>query len=132
VILTNANPPEFEQTLERLRNQGAVDDPEIIIMNSSTRDLSHLTQKYGAKVWNRSSDECDRPGKYDIAEHVTGEYVFIIAGDAIPASNHLLRDFMRMMQGDSEVAIGTARQIPRTDADLMSCVMTADYYRRVC
>ena len=129
VIPTKSLPDDFEQTLQQIKDQ-RITDIEILVMNSGSTDLTFLERRYGAKVYPVDPSHFDhgRTRNYG-AELATGEYVCFMTDDAIPANNVLLSDMLRVMEKDKDVAAVTARQIPRSDADLTACEAIWSYYR---
>jgi len=129
VLLTKSAPDEFEITLERLRQQQLSGGLEIIIMNSGPYDLSSLSSKYDCKILRIPPEEFNhsRTRNYG-AKNAINDYVFFIVDDAIPASNHLLADMISTFESDPRLAAVSARQIPRSDADLMACQAIWGYY----
>ena len=130
VVLTENPPADFEHTLQRLRDQQGIEEAEIIIVNSGEEDLSHLSGKYQARILRIRPEEFEHGATRNFgAQESTGDYVFFITDDAIPASRYLLRDMIRCLNGDETIAGVTARQIPRSDADLMACQAIWWHYR---
>ena len=130
IILTKTPPPDFDQTLQGLRRQVGIADPEIIIINSGGSDLSDLSEKYRANVLNISAEEFHHSSTRNLgAETATADYVFYMSDDAIPASNWLLSSMIKLLESDKNVAAATARQIARSDADLMACQALWEHYR---
>jgi GT2 family glycosyltransferase/predicted nucleic acid-binding Zn-ribbon protein len=130
VILTKSPPPDFEQTLERIRDQELSSTPELILVNSGIEDLSHLAERYGAKILRIDPREFDHGGTRNYgAEQATGDYIFFMTDDAIPASTNLLRDMMKVLESDGRIVAASGRQIPRSDADLMACQAIWGHYR---
>ena len=130
VILTKAPPKDFEQTLERLRHQKGVSDPEIVVVNSGSRDLSPLATKYRMKLFNIQPREFDHAMTRNYgAEKATGEFLLFLTDDAIPARDDLIFDMVRILLNDNTIGAVTARQIPRSDADFMYCQAIWWHYR---
>jgi glycosyltransferase involved in cell wall biosynthesis len=120
--LTKSPPVDFDQTIERLTKQDLSSPPEIVIVNSGNGDMSNYAEKYAAKVFNIPPEEFEHgAARNHGAEKASGEYVFFMSDDAIPASNRLLYDMINLLESDKNVAAATARQIARSDADLMAC-----------
>jgi rhamnosyltransferase len=130
IIPTKTLPADFRQTLERIRNQKGINDPEIVVLNSGGRDLSYLANDYKVAV-------CDVPtGSFShgetrnqAAQMATGDYVVFMTDDAIPADPYLLHKMISVLASDSTIGAVTARQIPRSDADLMYCQAIWGHYR---
>ena len=129
VIITAKSPSaEFVQALERLRNQEGIENPEIIIIGPAEKDMMSLAGTYGDRVLDIGSANIDDMSAIGGAvQSAAGDYICFLAEDAIPANKHFLRDLAKALQTDTKVAVATTRRIPRTDADLMTCVTATDY-----
>ena len=130
VIPTKRPHADLKQTLERIRNQRGINDPEIVILNSGNCDLSSLASDYKAAVHDIP------PGSFShgetrnqAAQMATGEYVVFMTDDAIPADPYLLQKMTGVLANDGTIGAVTARQIPRTDADMMYCQAIWGHYR---
>jgi len=132
IILTRWPPADFEQTLEQIRTQKGINDPEIIIVNSGNFDLDSLARKYKATVYNISPEQFDHATTRNYAaEKAGGDYVIFMTDDAIPADQYLLHSMIDVLKSDRTIAAATARQIPRSDADLMYCQAMWHHYEKL-
>jgi SAM-dependent methyltransferase/glycosyltransferase involved in cell wall biosynthesis len=130
IILTKSPPNDFEQTLERLRGQKGVVGQEILVVNSGGCDLRSLAKKYGVKEYGILPEEFEHAATRNYAaEKITGDYVVFMADDAVPATEHLLHDMTKIIESSRTVGAVTARQIPRSDADMMYCQAIWGHYR---
>lgn len=129
IILTKEPPADFEQTLERLRSQIGILQPEIVIINSGNSDLSNLA-KYNVTSYTIQPDQFSHSATRNYAARMAkGDYVLFLSDDAIPAKNDLLLNMVHILANDRTVAAVTARQLPRSDSDLVSCFAIWEYYR---
>jgi glycosyltransferase involved in cell wall biosynthesis len=130
VILTKSPPDDFEQTLERLRGQRGVAGLEILVVNSGDCDLGSFAKKYGVKVYDILPGEFEHAATRNFAaEKATGDYIVFMVDDAVLATEHLLHDMTKILESSSTVGAATARQIPRSDADMMYCQAIWGHYR---
>ncbi len=129
IILTKEPPAEFEQTLERLRTQRGIAPPEILIINSGYSDLSRMA-KYDVKSYKSQPEQFSHSAtRNNAARKAKGDYILFLSDDAVPAKNDLLLNMVRILENGHTVAAVTARQLPRSDSDLMSCFAIWEYYR---
>jgi rhamnosyltransferase len=128
VIPTKVPPSDFEQTLQRIISQDT-SNPEVIILNSGAEDLGRLEAEYHARVLkvNPKTFNHGRVRNYG-ARIAGGEYVIFMSDDALPANRHLFSDMVKMIGGRNVAAV-SARQIPRTDADLMASFSICAHYQ---
>jgi GT2 family glycosyltransferase len=130
VILTRSPPSDFEYALERIEAQQLLNSPEIIIVNSGTDDLSRLAKRQGVRVLSMDFERFDHGQTRNYgADQAIGDYVFFMTDDAIPASKHVFADMIETLEKDERIAAASARQIPRSDADLMACQAIWGHYR---
>ena len=130
VILTRSPPADFELSLERLRGQKGIPDPEIVVINSGTCDLGSLARRYRLKLHNISPEEFDHAKTRNLAaKNSSGEFIVFLTDDAIPAKDDLIFNMIRTLTADPSIAAVTARQIPRSDADFMYCQAMWWHYR---
>jgi GT2 family glycosyltransferase len=128
IILTKDPPVEFEQTIERLRAQRGIPKPEIVIVNSGNSNLNSLA-KHNVRIYKIQPAEFSHSVTRNWAAHkARGDYIMFLSDDAIPAKDDLLLDMVSILEHNNEVAAVTARQLPRSDSDLMSCFMIWDFY----
>jgi len=59
------------------------------------------------------------------------DFVIFLTDDALPASDHLFYDMCEVFSKDKKIAVVTARQIPRSDSDLMSAFTLNEYYEHL-
>jgi GT2 family glycosyltransferase len=129
IILTKEPPADFEQTLERLRTQKGVPQPEIVIINSGKSDLNSLA-KYNVRSYKIQPEQFSHSGTRNYAARkAKGDYIVFLSDDAIPAKNDLLLNMVRILENDHTIAAVTARQLPRSDSDLISCFAIWGHYR---
>ncbi|MGA2628272.1 MAG: glycosyltransferase [Candidatus Bathyarchaeia archaeon] len=131
IILTKSPRADLVQTMERLSAQKGILKPEIVVINSGASDLGELN-KFDLKIHSISPAEFNHATTRNYAAEIaTGEYIVFLADDAIPASTDLLLKMLTLLLKNSKVGAVTARQIPRSDSDLMGCYTIWEYYRNL-
>ena len=131
VIPTKNAGSDFEFTLEKIRNQKGIKETEIIVIDSGSADETiELAEKYGAKVYSIKPEEFNHGETRNYgAEKATGDFLVFLVQDAIPIGNYWLYNMVNVLLEDLPIAAVTARQIPRSDADLFACYTMWHHYR---
>jgi len=123
IVIPTKNPEEdFELTLEKLREQKGVKEIEIIVVDSgSTDDTLALARKY-ANVISVKPEQFNHGLTRNFAvERTTGDYVLFTVQDAMPVGRLWLYSMVKVLESDPQIAAVTARQIPKSNADLFAC-----------
>jgi len=123
IIPTKNASPDFEYTLEKIRNQKGIKQIEIICIDSgSTDNTVEIAEKFGAKVYKIKPEEFNHgETRNHGAEMASGDYLVFTVQDAIPVGEYWLYNMIKVLEEDPDVAAVTCRQIPRNDADLFAC-----------
>lgn len=131
VIPTKNAGPDFEFTLEKIKNQKGVKKAEIVIIDSGSTDGTQaLAEKYGAGFYSIKPEEYNHGSTRNIgAEKVSGDYVLFMVQDAIPAGDRWLYCMAKALNSDAKIAAVTCRQLPRCDSDLFACFSLWNHYR---
>ena len=132
VIPTRNAGPDFVHVLNMIKRQKGIKPAEVILVDSSSDDDTvRIAAQYGARIF--SIDPADfghgRTRNFG-ARQAGGEYVIFLSQDAIPAGDLCFRDMLLGMQEDQAVAAVSARQIPRSDADLYACWEMWNHYEK--
>ena len=134
VVLPTLNAgPELRAVLERLRAQRGLPEIEIVAVDSgSTDETLPLCERFGVKVVPYPGGSFNHGiARNTGAEAASGEYLVFMSQDAIPVGPDAVAGFVRALQSDPLLAATSARQIPRSDADLFSCWQLWCYREKV-
>jgi glycosyltransferase involved in cell wall biosynthesis len=132
VIPTKNAGQDFYHVLEGIRKQKGIQDIELVIVDSGSKDDTlNLSKRYGAKILSIDPSEFShgRTRNYG-AQSATGDYLVFLSQDAIPAGNTCFFDMIRGMNNDRDIAAVSARQVPRSDADLFACWQIWNHYEK--
>jgi glycosyltransferase involved in cell wall biosynthesis len=131
IIPTKNAGPDFDFTLEKIRTQKGIKEPEIIIVDTgSTDETVKLAEKYGATVYRIKPEEFNHGLTRNYgAEKVTGDYILFMVQDAIPIGNYWLYKMVKVLESDTKIAAASCRQVPRSDADLFASYTMWYHYR---
>jgi glycosyltransferase involved in cell wall biosynthesis/SAM-dependent methyltransferase/uncharacterized coiled-coil protein SlyX len=131
VIPTKNAGPDFDFTLEKIRTQKGIKEPELIVVDSgSTDETVKLAEKYGAKVYSIKPEEFNHGLTRNYgAEKATGDYILFMVQDAIPIGNYWLYKMVNVLESDTKIAAASCRQVPRSDADLFACFSIWNYHK---
>lgn len=133
IIPTKNAGGEFRATLQKLRAQKGVRNLEIIVVDSgSSDDTLKIAEHYGAKTFSIKPEDFNHGAVRNLgAEKATGDYLVFLSQDVIPIGVLCIYSLIKIMESDPLIAAATARQIPRSDADLFACWQLWYYYNRV-
>ncbi len=114
---------EFRYLLRKIRTQKGVSDVEIIVIDSGSSDETvAIARSFDCHVIEISPEQFHHGGTRNAAaSHATGEYISFTVQDALPCGEFWLRDLVLHLAEDTSVSAATARQVPRSDADLFAC-----------
>ncbi|HPM62230.1 MAG TPA: glycosyltransferase family 2 protein, partial [Methanoregulaceae archaeon] len=114
---------EFRYLLRKIRTQKGVSDVEIIVIDSGSSDETvSVARSFDCHIIEISPEQFHHGGTRNAAaSHATGEYLVFTVQDALPCGEFWLRDLVLPLAEDNSVSAATARQVPRSDADLFAC-----------
>jgi len=132
VIPTKNAGQDFYHVLEGIRKQKGIQDIELVIVDSGSKDDTlNLSKRYGAKMLSIDPSEfCHGRTRNYGAQSATGDYLIFLSQDAIPAGDTCFFDMIRGMKNDPDIAAVSARQVPRSDADLFVCWQIWNHYEK--
>ncbi|MFZ3136754.1 MAG: glycosyltransferase [Thermodesulfovibrionales bacterium] len=132
VIPTKNAGQDFYHVLEGIRKQKGIQDIELVIVDSGSKDDTlNLSKRYGAKILSIDPSEfCHGRTRNYGAQFATGDYLVFLSQDAIPAGDTCFFDMICGMNNDPHIAAVTARQVPRSDADLFACWQIWNHYEK--
>jgi len=131
IVPTNSNQTHLKSFIGMLKNQLGFKNLKIILINSGVDDLSNLEDST-VKILTIKPEEFSHGLVRNLGmKECHGDYVFFLSDDAIPSSDHLFFDMCEVFSQDDKIAVVTARQIPRSDSDLMAVFSINDYYENL-
>ncbi|HJL17571.1 MAG TPA: glycosyltransferase, partial [Sandaracinaceae bacterium LLY-WYZ-13_1] len=118
--------------LKALRTQaGLRQPPELVVVDSGSTDRTReLAADAGARVMEIAPEDFDHGGTRNLgADHARGDVILFTVQDAVAASETLVADLVAMLLEDGDLAVVSARQIPRADADHFAAWQLWHHYR---
>jgi glycosyltransferase involved in cell wall biosynthesis len=121
VIPTKNAGEEFEYALRRIKQQEGIQEIEIVIVDSGSTDRTiDLASRYSEKVLRVAPEDFHHARTRNLgAERAAGDFVVFTVQDAVPVSNYWLYRLVSPLYKGEASAV-SARQIPRSDADLFA------------
>ena len=133
VVLPTLNPgPDFERVLAAIAAQEDV-KVELIVLDSESDDgTSGRAASAGARVETVRRDEFRHGAVRDHgASLAAGDPIVMLVQDALLLGPHVLRTLAHRLAADPELAAVSARQVPRSDADLYGAFVVWAHERAV-
>jgi len=132
VILTNSNKNSLQPLIVKINSQKGFKTLQIILVNSGKNDLSSLEKIPNIKCVSIEPQKFNHGKTRNLGTNeAKGDYIIFLTDDAIPASNRLFYDMCDVFSKDQKISVVTARQIPRSDSDLMSTFSLNEYYEHL-
>ncbi|MEW6053869.1 MAG: glycosyltransferase family 2 protein [Nitrospirota bacterium] len=121
IIPTKNAGRDFEYILQKISRQEGIREIELLIIDSGSGDGTvDIAKKYTEHVFQVSPDEFHHAKTRNFgAEMATGEFLVFTVQDAIPAGAQWLYKLVSPLSAGEASAV-SARQIPRSDADLFA------------
>jgi len=113
---------EWRVVLERIGAQQGVREIEVIAVDSGSTDGTlALCAQHGVKVVRYPDEPFNHGTARNVgADAATGELLVFMSQDAIPVGAKAIAGLARPLHADPQVAAASARQVPRSDADLFT------------
>jgi GT2 family glycosyltransferase len=120
VIPTLEAGPLFERVLASIAEQRAIGPLELIVADSGSTDgTRELAERAGATVLDVPPGEFGHGRTRNAAAEVaTGDVLLVMVQDAVLLGPHTIRDLVLELDADPAAVAVSARQLPRSDADL--------------
>ena len=129
VIIPTLNAESYLPPLfHALKNQTHVPEEILIVDSESTDNTVKLAREEGIRVLPVRRSEFDHGGTRNLAaEEATGEVLFFLSQDALPADEHYIEEMLKSL-GQENVVMTSARQLPREDAPAIEKLTRAFNY----
>jgi len=103
---------------------------EIILVNSGSHNLNSLEELSNVKLINIPPEEFNHGSTRNLgASHAGGEFIIFLSDDAIPSTNNLFYDLCKELSENPQCGCVSARQIPKSDSDLMHRCSISNHYK---
>jgi rhamnosyltransferase len=111
---------DFELLLAAIARQEGLADPELIVVDSGSADgTPEAASRAGARVVSIPGEEFGHgTSRNAAAEAASGSVFVLLVQDALPLGPTALRDLVDELLSNDGLAAVSARQVPRSDADL--------------
>jgi glycosyltransferase involved in cell wall biosynthesis len=121
IIPTKDAGDEFDYALRRVSQQEGINDIEIIIIDSGSRDNTiAICKRYTQNIFHVYAEEFHHARTRNLgAEKATGDFLVFTVQDAVPVGGNWLYKLIYPIYSGRVSAV-SARQIPRADADLFA------------
>lgn len=121
VIPTRNAGPEFDYILRKISQQEGIGEIELIIVDSGSEDRTiDIGGEYTKNIFRIPPGDFHHARTRNFgAGKATGEFLVFTVQDAIPVSNQWLYKLLYPIH-QGQASASSARQIPRSDADLFS------------
>ena len=130
VIPTNSDISSIMPTIERIKSQKGIKELQLILVNSGKYDLGYLS-----KVINNLEIIKINPKEFHHgrtrnlgASKAYGDFLIFLTDDAIPVTDHLFYDMCTILSKDKKIVAATAKQIIRSDSDMMYAFLMKSHY----
>jgi glycosyltransferase involved in cell wall biosynthesis len=114
---------ELREVLGRLRSQTGVAEVEVVAVDSGSTDRTlAICREFGVRVAPYRGDRFNHgDARTQALELTRGEFVVFMSQDTLPAGAGALARMAGFLRQHPEVSAVSAREVPRSDADLFSC-----------
>jgi O-antigen biosynthesis protein len=124
---------EFRAVLERLRAQRGLAALEIVAVDSGSTDgTPALCERHSVRVVPYPGGPFNHGvARNTGADAASGEFLVFMSQDVIPVGDDAIARLVRTLQSDPQLAAASARQVPRSDADVFTCWQLWGYREKV-
>jgi GT2 family glycosyltransferase len=130
VIPTRDAGPVFPRVLDSIKRQQGVDFELIVVDSGSTDGTPELASEAGAHVEGISPEEFGHGRTRNRgADLATGGSIVMLVQDAVLLGPAALHELVLELERNPDLAAVSARQIPRSDADLYGAFVVWAHYR---
>ena len=123
--------PMFERALAGIAEQEALGEIEVVIVDSGSTDGTvEAARSAQARVIEIAGSEFGHGRTRNLAaEAAEGELLLMLVQDVVPLGRTVFRDLVAELLEDPDAAAVSARQVPRTDADLYGAFVVFSHER---
>lgn len=120
---------DIDELLHGLSKQEYPISEIIVVDSSSSDDTVSICKKYEkARIFSISRKDFDHGKTRDMAVKIcNADVVVFMTQDAVPADSGLIKNLIHPLS-DTSVAVATARQLPKSDATAMECLIRSFNY----
>jgi len=130
VIPTYSDKTAINYLLSKINLQKGIKDLEITFVNSGPHDLNYLKELSNVKLINIKPEEFNHGTTRNLgASKATGDYILFLSDDAIPSNENLFYDLCKELSQHPECGCVSARQVPKSDSDLMFKSSITNHYK---
>jgi len=130
VIPTNSDENSLNYLFSKINSQKGMKDLEIILINSGTYNLNSLQKISNVKLINIPPEEFNHGTTRNLgASKARGDFIIFQSDDAMPSDNNLYYNLCTELFEHPDCGSVSARQIPKTDADLMFKSSITNHYK---
>lgn len=130
IIPTNSTNKNLEPLIQKINQQKGIQDLEIILIYSGSKELEPFEKFHSLKVITIKPNEFNFGLTRNLGiKKAKGDYIIFLSDDAIPISDRLFYDLCKAISGDKNIAASCAKQISRSDSDLMHLFSLNGYYK---
>jgi glycosyltransferase involved in cell wall biosynthesis len=121
---------EFVEVLSRLARQKGVQEIEIMVADSGSSDLTPaIAKSYGARVISIDPGTFNHGETRNVGIEIAGgDFLLYLTQDALPIGDDFIRNMLRILIENPDVAAVTCKQVPRSDTDLFCSWSMAKHY----
>lgn len=115
---------DFESLLLKITNQELVKNLKIVVVNSGRKaGTAEIAKSFSATVVEILPQDFNHGETRNLGtQYATDcDYIVFMTQDSIPIGNYFLCDLINSFKLDPQIAAVTARQMPKSDADLFAC-----------
>jgi GT2 family glycosyltransferase len=123
--------PGFERVLAAVSAQEGFEDVDLVVVDSGSVDgTPDAARREGARVVSISRDEFGHGRTRNYAAEIsTGSILVLLVQDALLLGRTAIRDLVDELLAEEGVAAVSARQVPRSDADLYGAFVIHNHYQ---
>ncbi|MDE2589172.1 MAG: glycosyltransferase, partial [Patescibacteria group bacterium] len=129
VIPTNSTKEQLYDLIKQIFLQRGLSGIELVLLNSGKDNLSRLKDLGNVKIIDIPSNEFNHGRTRNLGiSQATGDYIVVQTDDAIPINSYVYYDMCEKFSQEPKLVAVSARQVPRSDSDLVSQFTINQHY----